>query len=121
MKNRFIFDYKCNRQKALADNLTRYVQKRMREYSNDNNGENDFYQRWEKRRRGGGRERERERERRRNDQNDGDRFPISSLSRTRLILVYDTAAGRCLGEYPPDSLSTQLYNPLSNWLVPGPP
>lgn len=51
-----------------------------------------------------------------------DRFPTSSLSPgTRLILVYDTAAGRCLGEYPPDSLSTQLYNPLSNWLTSGPP
>lgn len=80
----------------------------MREYSDDNDREDDFY--------GVGRN-----DGRRNDRSVGDRFPTSSLSGTRLILVYDTAAGRCLGEYPPDSLSTQLYNPLSNWLAPGPP
>lgn len=77
----------------------------MREYSDNNDDEDDFY--------GVGR----------NDRNCDDRFPTSSLSflGTRFILVYDTAAGRWLGEYPPDSLSTQLYNPLSNWLTSGPP
>lgn len=83
----------------------------MREYSDDNDRENNLY--GVGRKDGGGD---------RNDRNDSsDRFRTFSLSGTRCILVYDTAAGRCLGEYPPDSLSTQLYNPLSNWLTPGPP
>lgn len=32
-----------------------------------------------------------------------------------------TAAGRCSNEYPADSLSPQLYNPLSNWPSVRPP